>query len=34
MFGFLHGSIKEDFDPYAFCFSFKDFEGNPTNVKI
>jgi len=28
----LELSERSDYNPYEFCFAFKDFEGNPTNV--
>ena len=34
MYTFLTYSIKEDYNPKYFCFSFKDFDGNPTNPMI
>jgi len=34
MYAFLAESIKEDYDPAAFCHAFKDYDGNPTNIKI
>lgn len=32
--GFLELSERQDYDPRDFCFSFKDFAGQPTNVRI
>ena len=32
VFAHLEVSERIDFNPYEFCFSFKDFEGNPTNT--
>jgi hypothetical protein len=34
MYGFLDLSERHAFDPTEFCFSFKDFEGIPTNTAI
>ena len=34
MYTYLSFSEKEDFNPLYFCFSFKDFDGNPTNPMI
>ena len=34
MYTFLTFSIKEDYNPKHFCYSFKDFDGNPTNPMI
>ncbi|KRW99755.1 Armadillo-type fold [Pseudocohnilembus persalinus] len=34
MFGFLESSDRMDFNPEKFCFSFKDWEGNPVNVGV
>jgi len=34
MFSFLELSERQDYNPHGFCFSFKDWEGNPTDVKI
>ena len=34
MYTFLTYSEKEDYNPKNFCFSFKDFDGNPTNPII
>ena len=34
MYTFLTFSEKEDFNPKYFCYSFKDFDGNPTNPMI
>ena len=34
MFAFLDRSERRDYNPYDFCYSFKDFSGNPTNVNI
>jgi len=34
MFGFLDLSDRQDFDPAPFCFSFKDWNGNPVNMAI
>ncbi len=28
----LELSERTDFNPFEFCFAFKDFEGNPTNT--
>jgi len=32
-FSFMEMSDRSYFNPKDFCFSFKDFEGNPTNVR-
>ena len=34
MYTFLTFSEKEDYNPKYFCYSFKDFDGNPTNPMI
>jgi len=34
MFSYLSLSNREDYIPYGFCYSFKDWEGNPTNLSI
>ena len=34
MYTYLTYSEKEDYNPRYFCFSFKDFDGNPTNPMI
>jgi len=34
MFGFLELSDRQDYNPHEFCFSFKDFAGQPVNVSI
>jgi len=34
MFTFLDMSEREDYNPAGFCFSFKDWDGNPTNTSI
>ena len=34
MFGFLELSDRQDYNPHEFCFSFKDFQGNPVNTSI
>ena len=34
MYTFLTYSEKEDYNPKYFCYSFKDFDGNPTNPMI
>jgi hypothetical protein len=31
---FLELSERQDYNPKDFCFSFKDFDGRPTNVRI
>lgn len=31
---FLELSERQDYNPREFCFSFKDFDGQPTNVRI
>jgi ubiquitin carboxyl-terminal hydrolase 9/24 len=33
-FAFLQESYRQSYDPTAFAFSYKDYEGNPTNVSI
>lgn len=34
MFGFLELSDRQDYNPYEFCFSFKDYTGAPVNVSV
>lgn len=34
MFAFLELSDRQDYNPYEFCFSFKDYAGQPVNVSI
>ena len=34
MFAYLDLSERKDFNPSQFCFSFKDWDGNPVNVAI
>ena len=34
MFAFLDRSERRDYNPFDFCYSFKDHGGNPTNVNI
>ena len=34
MFSYLELSTREDYNPEGFCFSFKDWDGNPTNTSI
>ena len=34
MFGFLELSDRQDHNPHEFCFSFKDYAGQPVNVSI
>jgi len=34
MFGFLALSDKQDYKPTDFCFSFKDYSGDPVNVSV
>lgn len=34
MFGFLALSDKQDYKPTDFCFSFKDYSGEPVNVSV
>lgn len=34
MFGFLELTERQAYDPTEFCFSFKDFDGNPTNTAL
>jgi ubiquitin carboxyl-terminal hydrolase 34 len=33
MFGFLQMSDRQYYNPVPFCFSFKSFDGEPTNVR-
>lgn len=33
MFGFLQLSDRQYYNPVPFCFSFKSFDGEPTNVR-
>ena len=34
IFGFLELSDRQDYNPYEFCFSFKDFSGQPIDIMI
>ena len=34
MFAYLDFSDRPDYNPFRFCFSFKDFQGKPVNVAI
>mmetsp|Transcript_7871 Transcript_7871/g.15214 ORF Transcript_7871/g.15214 Transcript_7871/m.15214 type:complete len:2832 (+) Transcript_7871:1305-9800(+) len=34
MFGFLELSERQAFNPAHFCYAFKDFSGNPTNLRM
>ena len=34
MFGFLEASDRQDYNPFEFCFSFKDHAGQPVNVSV
>ena len=34
MFGFLDKSERKDYNPSGFCFSYKDYSGQPVNVSI
>lgn len=34
MTGFLELSERMEYNPREFCFSFKDYSGQPTNVRI
>jgi ubiquitin carboxyl-terminal hydrolase 34 len=34
MYGYLEISEKHAYDPTEFCFTFKDFDGNPTNTAL
>lgn len=34
MYGFLELSEKQAYDPFEFCFAFKDLDGQPTNTAI
>lgn len=34
MFSYLELSDREDYVPNGFCYAFKDWEGNPTNMSI
>lgn len=34
MFSFLDLSEREDYDPKGFCYSFKDWDGKPVDVRI
>jgi len=34
MFSYLELSNREDYNPEGFCYSFKDWDGNPTNTSI
>ena len=34
MMAHLELSERQEYNPFDFCFSFKDFDGNPTNTSI
>lgn len=34
MFANLELTERQEYDPNEFCFTFKDFDGNPVNVSI
>ena len=34
MFAFLELSERQSYNPSAFCYAFKDFDGNPTNTSV
>ena len=34
MFSYLDLSQREDYNPFDFCYSYKDFEGKPTNLTV
>ena len=34
MFAFLELTDRQDYNPFEFCFSFKDFSGEPVNVSV
>jgi hypothetical protein len=34
LMSFLELSERQDYNPREFCHSYKDFEGQPTNVRI
>lgn len=34
MFSFLDLSQRQDYNPFGFCYSFKDFDGKPTDYRI
>lgn len=34
MFAYLLLTEKQEYNPDEFCFSFKDFEGQPVNVSV
>ena len=34
MYTFLSFSEKMDYNPKDFCYSYKDFDGNPTNISV
>jgi ubiquitin carboxyl-terminal hydrolase 34 len=34
MFSYLDLSDRVDYNPFEFCFSFKDFTGDPVNVLV
>jgi ubiquitin C-terminal hydrolase len=34
MLAYLDRSERRDFDPHDFCFSYKDYSGEPTNVSV
>ncbi len=34
LLGFLELSERQEYNPREFCFSFKDYSGQPTNVRL
>ena len=34
LYSFLDYSMRMDYNPFGFCYSFKDWDGNPTNTSI
>ena len=34
LFGYLELSDRQDYNPADFCFSYKDYDGQPINVRI
>ena len=34
MFSFLQMTDRQEYNPAQFCFAFKEYNGNPTNVRV
>ena len=34
MFSFLQLTDRQEYNPVDYCFAFKDYGGNPTNVRV